>query len=273
MNSTRRPPTSLLPAAHCRHYLGDRHPVRRQPVGIHVDLVLPHEPAQRRHFRHAGHCLQVVPQKPVLYAALCGEAAPLPHQRILKYPPHARRIGPEFRLYILGQARQNLREILQRPRARPINVRALFENDVHVGEPEIAEPAHVFHLWSAQHGAHDRVRHLVLQDVRTAVPARVDDHLRVAQVGDGVQRDAVHRPPARQRGGGHEQEHQEPVLRRELDDPVDHFAEPPRAVFSWLSESIRKLPEVTMRSPRSKPLTTSTRPSPRAPTFTSRGSK
>ena len=55
----------------------------------------------------------------------------------------------------------------------------------------------------------------------------------------------LHRPPARHGRRRHEQEHQEPVARRELDDAVDHL--------SRLSESSRKLPEVTMRSPALMP--------------------
>ena len=273
VNSTRRPPTSLLPARTAATTLRDRNAVRGQPVGIHVDLILADEAAERRDFRHAGDRLQVVAQEPILRAALRGEVAALADQRILEHPADSGRIRPEFRLHILRQARQNLREVLQRPRARPVDVGAFLEDDVHVGEAEVAEPADVFHLRRAQHGAHDRVRHLVFDDVRTAVPARVDDHLRIAEVGDGVERDAVHRPPSRQRRGAHEQENQEAVAPGELDNPVDHFEAPPKAVFNWLSESIRKLPEMTMRSPGCKPLRISTRPSVRAPVVTSRGSK
>jgi hypothetical protein len=54
-----------------------------------------------------------------------------------------------------------------------------------------------------------------------AVPARVDDHLDVAQVRNGVERDMTHRLPAEHRRRAH-QNHDESVIGRKLDDAIDH---------------------------------------------------
>ena len=251
-------------------------PYAASRFGIHVDLILAHEPAERSDLGDARNGLQVIAQVPILRAAQQREIVTVSRfgdQRVLKNPADAGGVGSEFRLHVLGQARQNLREILERARARPVNIRAFLEDDVDVRVAEIGEAAHVLHLRRAEHRADDRVGDLVLQDVRAAVPARVDDHLRVAQIGDCVERNLLHRPPARQRQRGHEQEDQEAVVRGELDDAVDHFEAPPSAVLSWLSESIRKLPEMTMRSPAFRPLRISVRPPFCAPILTSRGSK
>ena len=58
--------------------------------------------------------------------------------------------------------------------------------------------------------------------------------------------------------------------------PPDRFLSalnPPSAALRLLSESIRKLARVTTVSPSFTPDSTSTKPSPRVPSFTSRGSK
>ena len=107
--STSRPPTSLFPL------------VRPPPLCIDRDVVAPaagcgstlpgtgarSRPAAPPRPRPAP--LQVVAQIPVLdersSARLC-----LPrrvHQRILKYPAHAGRVRPEFRLHALRQPRQH----------------------------------------------------------------------------------------------------------------------------------------------------------------------
>ena len=221
-----QPPAHVVvAAAHRRDHFRDRNAVGRQAVGIDVDLILPHEAAERRHFRDARHGLQLVAQKPVLVGAQLGQvvAVALIHQRVLEDPADAGGIRTELGLHALRQARQDLRKVLQGARARPVDVGAFLEDDVDVGVAEIGEAAHVLHLGRAQHGGDDRIGDLVLDDVGAAVPARVDDHLGVAEIRDGVERDGLHRPPARHGGRRHEQEHEEAVVRRELDDAVDHF--------------------------------------------------
>jgi len=56
--------------------LRDRHAVRRQPVAIHVHLVLPHEAAQRRNSATPRHRLQVIPQVPILNGAQLRQVMP-----------------------------------------------------------------------------------------------------------------------------------------------------------------------------------------------------
>ena len=100
----------------------------------------------------------------------------------------------------------------------------------------------------AKHRRHDRIRDLRLDDVGAAIPPRVDDDLRVAEVGDRVERHVPQRVRAGERGRAHEQQDEELVPDREVDDAVDHgFA------FMRLSESTKKVPEITIRSPAVEP--------------------
>ena len=74
----------------------------------------------------------------------------------------------------------------------------------------------------AEHGGYQRVGNLVLHDVGASVPLRIDDHLRVGGVGDGVQGDMPHRVDACGDCRSNEQENDESVVRAKIDDFVNH---------------------------------------------------
>ena len=229
-----QPPASLaVPRPHGLHHAADRNPVSLQPVRVNVHLELFAEAAHRRHLRHARNGLQVIAQVPVLARAQLRQVV-LPrvvHQHVLENPSQARRVRPHLRLHAGGQARLHRGEIFERARARPVDIRTLLEDDVDVGVAEIGEAAHRLHLRRAEHGRDDRIGNLVLHNVGAAVPAREDDHLRIAEVGDGVERNGAQRPVPAHGGGGREQDHQEAVPRGEVDDPVDHCPDPVTAAM------------------------------------------
>ena len=257
-------------AAHRLDDALDREAVIAQPVRVDVHLVLPAEAAERGHLRHAGHRLQVVAQVPVLVRpqireAVCARAV---DERVLEHPAETARVGPELGPRIGRQPRQHAGEVLHRPRARPVDVGALLEDDVDVRVAKVGDAADRSHARRAEHRRHDRIGDLRLDDVGAAIPPRVDDHLRVAEVGQRVERHVPQRVRAGERGGGHEQQDEELVPDREVDDAVDHgFA------FMRLSESTKKVPEITIRSPAASPFVTSTSSPMRQPVSTSRGSK
>src|SRR5207344_2652383 len=104
--------------------------------------------------------------------------------------------------------------------------------------------------------------------VGAAIPPRVDDDLRVAEVGNRIERYVAERECAGNRGRGHDEQDEELVPDREVDDAVDHgFA------FMRLSESTKNVPEITIRSPAVSPFVTSTSSPMREPVSISRGSK
>ena len=227
-------PASLGVAA--AHRLDDalyREAVVAQPVRVHVHLVLPAEAAERGHLRHAGHRLQVVAQVPVLVRPQIRQAvsAGAVHERVLEHPAETGRVGPELRPRIGRQPRQHAREVLQRPRARPVGVGAVLEDHVDERVAEIGDAADRLHARRAKHRRHDRIRDLRLDEVGAAIPPRVDDDLRVAEVGDRVERHVPQRARAGERGGAHEQQDEELVPDREVDDAVDHGFATVR--FAW----------------------------------------
>ncbi len=143
-------------------------------------------------------------------------------ESVLEYPADASRIGAEFGVDALRQFGKHARQVLQRSRPRPVDVRSLVENDVDEGVPKIRESADGFHAGCAKHGRDDRIGDLVLHNVGAAIPPRVHDDLGVAQVGDGIERDVPHRPDPRGDGKTDQQKDEEAVTPGELDDPVNH---------------------------------------------------
>ena len=95
-----------------------------------------------------GTDLQVIAEVPVLDRAQFGQVvlAARIHERILKDPADAGRIRPEFGLDPLRQPREYARQVLERARARPIDVGAFVEDDVDVRVAEVGEAADRLHL-------------------------------------------------------------------------------------------------------------------------------
>jgi hypothetical protein len=161
-------------------------------MGIHGDLVLSDEASEAGDFGDAGHGLKVVADHPVLQGAEVRERvfSAAVDQRVLEDPSDAGRVGPELRRDTCRKPGLDLGEVLERPAARPVEIRPFLEDDVDVRETEVGQAADRLHTRSAEQCRHDRVGDLVLDDVGASVPARIDDHLRVGEVGKGVQRDA-----------------------------------------------------------------------------------
>ena len=110
-------------------------------VGVHLHLVLLHKTADRGHFGDSGHTRQPVTKLPVLKAAQLGQVvlAGLVHQCILKDPTHSGSVRTERGIDTVGELSANSLEVFKNPRPRPVKVRAVFENDVHVRVAEIRE--------------------------------------------------------------------------------------------------------------------------------------
>src|ERR1019366_3204268 len=185
---------SLLNGAYHRV---DRDLVTQQLVGIDVDLVFADEAAGGSDLRHAWHRLQRIAQIPVLVSAhlfqavLCGRI----HKGVLVDPSDRRSILRQFNIHALGKAGCDGVEILQRARARPINVCPFVKDDVDIGIAEVAEAPHVLHLGHAQQGRGYWVGDLVFHDVGAAVPFGVHNHLRVGEVRNGIQLCVLHGLP------------------------------------------------------------------------------
>ncbi len=177
------------------HDFHDANAVGLQFHRIDRYLILLLEPAQPRDFGDARYALQRVAQHPILITPQIREAvcAGLVHQRVLINPAHARRVGTEFGCDARRQLAGDLRKVLVHPTARPVQIGAVLENHVHVRKPKIAGTADGLHARRAEQRGDDRIGDLVFHDVRAAVPLRKHDDLRVAEIGDRIQPDILHR--------------------------------------------------------------------------------
>ena len=209
---------------------GVDHAVVRDAVGAQLvreedDLVLAHHAADRGHFGHVRHGLQLVLQEPILQRAEFAQVMPAAavHQRVLVDPAHAGGVGPQGRLRCGRQARLHLREVLEHPRACPVRVGAVLEQDV---DERIAEERVATHGLCARHRHHgggERVGHLVFHDAR-GLPGkgRADDDLHVRQVRQGVQGRAQRGPGAPRGDQCSRDEHEETVGHRPADQRGNH---------------------------------------------------
>ncbi len=208
-----------------------------QLVGIDHDLVLAHHAADRRHLGDARHRLQLVLQEPVLQAAQLREVvlAGAVHERVLEDPADAGCVGSERRLRILGELPRDLAQVLEHPRAGPVEVGAVLEDDVHVGIAEERIAAHRERFRHGQHRRRERIGDLVLDHLRRlAGERRLDDDLHVREIRQGIDRRLAHRvdAPAGQQHGQHHDE--EAVGDRPADDRSDHCARSISSWFIWL---------------------------------------
>ena len=121
--------------------------------------------------------------------------------RIHERPADAGGVRAERGRDVLGQLRAEAAEVFEHAAARPVRIGAVLEDHVDEREPVERVAAHDLLARHRKHLGRDRIRDLVLDDLRRlARPLGVDDDLHVGQVRDGVQRNVAHarrRRPAR----------------------------------------------------------------------------
>ena len=89
----------------------------------------------------------------------------------------------------LPAAARHLAQVLEHARTRPVQIGAVFENDVDIGVAEERVAAHRERFRHRQHRGRQRIRHLVLDDLRRlAGKRRLDDDLHVGQIRQRVDR-------------------------------------------------------------------------------------
>ena len=129
-----------------------RNAICEQLVGIEIDLVLAHEPADTRHFGHAGNGCQLIAQVPVLNASQIGEAllVAVIDEHIFIDPTRTGRVRADGRMHICRKPTGNRLQILHNPRTRPINIRSVFEDNEDVGIIEHGLRAYRFYSRRSQ---------------------------------------------------------------------------------------------------------------------------
>src|SRR5207248_5089786 len=127
---------------------------RAQALRIEHYLVLAHHAAQRCDFGHVRHGLELVLQEPVLQRPQLRDVQPVTpvDERVLIDPADAGRIRTERGPRFLRQARLHLVQILEYPRAGPVQVRAVLEQDVDERIAEHGVTAYGLRAGDREHG-------------------------------------------------------------------------------------------------------------------------
>ena len=215
---------------------------RAQALRIEHHLVLAHHAAQRCDFGHVRHGLELVLQEPVLQRAQLRDVQPVTpvDERVLVDPADAGRIRAERGPRFLRQARLHLVQILEYPRAGPVQVRAVLEQDVDERIAEHGVTAYGLRAGDREHGGGERIGDLVLDDLRS-LPGigGADDHLHVGEVGEGIEGSSERRPQTPRRDRRDPEKHQEPVGDAGADEPGDHHCRRASVLLRLASESIR----------------------------------
>ncbi len=138
-------------------------------------------------------------------------------------PAHPGGVGTQGRVHPRGQFAPDKIQIFQHPGPGPVDVGAVFEDDIDQGQAEQGIAPHRLGLGHGQHGGGQGIGHLVLHHLGgLAGVIGGDDHLDVGEVGDGVHRQfegGVNAP-----GGDQEpnDQHQDPVADTGFDESGDH---------------------------------------------------
>ena len=254
-----------------------------QATRIDDDLILSVEPADGGDLGHVRHRLKFELEEPVLQRAqfadvVCPAAI---DQCVFVDPADAGRIRTQRRRCADRKPRLHLRQILEYARPRPVQIGAVVEQHVHERFAEQRVAAHRLRVRHRQQSRCKRVGDLILDHLRGLARKRgADDHLDVGEIGNGVERRARQRHQSpRDQNRGREQ-HQQPIGRRPADDGGDHRVAPLLRSSSCMrlyaprrlaSESMRNCPDVTTRSPSSRPDAMTVVPLRSAPTTTCAG--
>ena len=209
--------------AHLLH--GDAEVAHALRVEDHV--VLLDEAADARDFGDAFGLGQREFQIPVLDGARVGKVQFLRHHGVLVDPADAGRVGADGRRHAGRQPRGRAVEEFQHPRARPVDVGAVLEDDVDERHAEEREAAHDLRLRHRQHRRRQRIGDLVLDHLRRLAGIfRVDDDLGVGEIRNGIERQMDQRVDAGGGGKAGAEQHQQQVAGRPGDEARDHGCDP-----------------------------------------------
>jgi hypothetical protein len=93
------------------------------------------------------------------------------------------------------QAPSDLLEVFDDPRACPIQVGAVFKDDVNIRIAEHRLSTHGLYMRSRKKVCHDGIRDLVFDDVRRlSRPTRMNDYLNIGDVRERIERNVLQGP-------------------------------------------------------------------------------
>ncbi len=164
---------------------------------------------------------QLVTQIPVLDGAQFGQRLVHTDEGVFVHPTYTGRIRADSRRNAAGQLAGGSVEVFQHPRARPIKIGAILENDIYEGGAEHREAPHHLRFRHRDHRRSERISDLIFHHLRrlSGILGK-DDHLHVRQVWQRIQRGFDHCVNARQNDKQGGEQHQSAIARRPVYDGV-----------------------------------------------------
>ena len=108
--------------------------------------------------------------------------------RIGKTPADGRGVGAQNGIDIGGDLGLHRLQVFQDPASRPVDVGAFIKNDVDEGASQKGKSPDELDFRRREQCGGNGIGDLIFHQVGApALPLRIDDHLRIAQVGNGVQ--------------------------------------------------------------------------------------
>ena len=169
-----------------------------QRVRVYVDLVFLHKAANGCYFRNpfggvkSVFHIKILNRTNFVQVPAPGGAAVFvaPFDGVPIHLPQSRGIGTKRRLHAFRQqTRWQRTQLFQYPRARPVKLYIIREDDEYAGKAKNGRAADRFHARNAEQISGERIRNLVFDILRrTARPFCKYDLLVFANVGDSIHR-------------------------------------------------------------------------------------
>ena len=149
------------------------------------------------------------------------------HDGVLVDPARASGIWPDSGMHVRGQPPGDLLQVFGHARPSPVEVGVILKDNEDIGVAEHGLGTHVLHVRSRKQSGHDRVGDLVLNHTRWFTgPRGVNNHLHVADVGQGIERNPLHAPYARHDQQNSPCKNQKRIARAPRDNTCNHHIPP-----------------------------------------------
>ncbi len=175
----------------------ERDVVRLELIRVELHLVLADEASDGGHLGNAGNSFKLITDEPILKTAQVCQAVLMAvvNQHVFIDPTRPRRIGTEDGVDAGRQLALKLLKVFENAGTRPIKIRAVLEDDVHIRIPKHGLRSDILHLGRSEQRGYNGIGHLVLDDVGgLARPAGMNNDLHVRNIGQGIEGNVPHRP-------------------------------------------------------------------------------
>ena len=202
-----------------------RNTVSLQLARVHDHLILLDKAADAGDFGNALGLGELVADEPVLRGAQFRQSVAGAGHYILINPADPAGIRAKAGRNARRQASGGGIQIFQHPRPRPVQISPVLENHIDEGRAEEGKAAHHLGAGHAQHRGTQRISDLILHHLRSlAGIVGVDDHLRVRQIGQRIERDVAHRINPASHQENRADQHQKDIAGRGRDQAFQHVS-------------------------------------------------